>query len=51
MKVREGVANLSQIVGDLKSVGYSGCLSLEEFGSGDDREKIVSQGAWIRRWM
>ena len=49
--VREGVANLAQIVGDLKNVGYSGCLSLEEFGPGDDREKIVSQGAWIRRWM
>ena len=49
--VREGVADIAQIVGDLKSVGYGGCLSLEEFGPGDDAEKIASQGAWIRRWM
>ena len=49
--VREGVADLAQIVGDLKSIGYGGCLSLEEFGPGDDGEKIASQGAWIRRWM
>jgi sugar phosphate isomerase/epimerase len=49
--VRKGVADIAQIVGDLKSVGYGGCLSLEEFGPGDDAEKIASQGAWIRRWM
>ncbi len=49
--VREGVANIPQIVGDLKDLGYTGCLSLEDFGPGEDEEKIRGQGAWLRRWM
>ncbi|MFT5088680.1 MAG: sugar phosphate isomerase/epimerase [Candidatus Latescibacterota bacterium] len=49
--VRVGVADIPQIVGDLKELGYGGCLSLEEFGPGDDETKIRQQGAWLRRWM
>jgi sugar phosphate isomerase/epimerase len=49
--VRAGVADIPQIVGDLKALDYDGCLSLEEFGPGDDETKIREQGAWLRRWM
>ena len=47
----EGVADIRQIVGDLKSVGYDGYLSLEEFGPGDDDEKVENQGAYLRQLM
>lgn len=45
----EGVANISQIIQDLKDVNYQGYLSLEEFGPGDDETKIRDQGAYLRK--
>ena len=46
--LREGVANIPQVVEDLKVVGYQGAVSLEEFGPGDDHEKVKEQGAYLR---
>jgi len=46
--LQEGVADIPQIVADLRDVGYAGYVSLEEFGLGDDDEKIKGQGAYLR---
>jgi sugar phosphate isomerase/epimerase len=43
-----GIANIAQIVADMQAVGYQGFLSLEDFGPGDDAEKIRTQGAYLR---
>jgi len=47
--LREGVADIPQLVRDFKDVGYEGYLSLEEFGPGDDAEKLREQGAYLRK--
>jgi sugar phosphate isomerase/epimerase len=47
--LREGVANIPQIVQDLKDVGYTGYLSLEDFGAGEDADKVREQGAYLRK--
>ncbi len=49
--LRDGVANIPQIVADFRQVGYQGCLSLEEFGPGDDEAKLRDQGAYLRRLL
>ena len=46
--LKEGVANIPQIIGDLKAVEYAGALSLEEFGPGDDHEKVKESGTYLR---
>ncbi len=46
--LKEGVANIPQIIADLKHVGYRGAISLEEFGPGDDAEKLQEEGAYLR---
>ena len=46
--LRDGVADIPQIIQDLKDIGYTGYLSLEEFGPGDDDEKVGQQGAYLR---
>lgn len=45
----EGVANIPQIIQDFKDLGYTGYLSLEEFGPGDDGKKISEQGAYLKK--
>ena len=47
--LREGVADIPQIIQDLHDVGYKGYMSLEEFGPGDDETKIAEQGAYLRQ--
>ena len=47
----EGLAPIAQIVADLEAVDYNGCLSLEEFGPGDDDDKVNRQGAYLRSLM
>ncbi|MDP6038091.1 MAG: sugar phosphate isomerase/epimerase [Candidatus Latescibacteria bacterium] len=47
--LREGMANIPQIIQDLKDVGYTGYMSLEEFGPGDDDTKIGEQGAYLKK--
>jgi len=47
-ELRRGVADVPQIIRDLQAVGYDGFVSLEEFGRGDDEEKIRAQGAYLR---
>lgn len=49
--LREGMADIPQIIQDLKDVGYRGYLSLEEFGPGDDEEKISNEGAYLKELM
>ena len=46
--LREGVADIPQIISDLKAVNYQGAISLEEFGPGDDIEKVREEGAYLR---
>ena len=46
--LQEGVADIPQIVADLRDVGYAGYVSLEEFGLGDDDEKTKGQGAYLK---
>ena len=45
----EGVANIAQIVEDLQTVSYEGYLSLEDFGPGQDDEKVQRQGAYLKQ--
>jgi len=47
--LREGMANIPQIIQDLKDVNYDGYISLEEFGPGDDDAKIGEQGVYLRK--
>jgi sugar phosphate isomerase/epimerase len=47
--LREGVADIAQIVQDLVDVGYDGCVSLEDFGPGADDDKVKEQGEYLRQ--
>ena len=47
----EGLAPIAQVVSDLSTIDYTDYLSLEDFGPGDDEEKIRDQGACLRRLM
>ena len=47
--LREGVADIPQIVQDLKDVGYAGYLSLEDFGPGEDDVKVKEQGQYLQK--
>jgi sugar phosphate isomerase/epimerase len=49
--LREGMANIPQIIQDFKDLDYKGCLSLEEFGPGDDETKLGDQGGYLRKLM
>jgi len=49
--LKEGVANIPQIIKDLKAVGYTGAISLEEFGPGDDHAKVKDEGAYLRHLL
>ncbi len=46
--LRDGVADIPQLVQDMKDLEYSGYLSLEDFAPGDDDEKVRSQGAYLK---
>lgn len=46
--LKEGIADVAQIVGDLKAVGFEGYISLEDFGPGEDDDKVRDQGAYLR---
>ena len=46
--LREGVADIAQIIQDFKDVGYDGYLSLEDFGPGKDEDKIGQQGSYLQ---
>ncbi len=45
--VREGIADIPQIIQDLKDVGYTGYISLEDFGPGDEERKIAEEGVYL----
>jgi len=47
----DGVANIPQIIEDFETVGFQGCLSLEEFGPGQDEDKLRDEGAYLRRLL
>ena len=44
----EGLAPIRQIIDDFKSISYDAYLSLEDFGPGDDEDKIRDQGIYLR---
>ena len=46
--LKEGIADVARIVGDLKAVGYEGYISLEDFGPGEEDDKVRDQGAYLR---
>lgn len=46
--LKEGVADIPQIIADLKHVGYRGAISLEEFGPRSDADKVREDGAYLR---
>ena len=48
IELREGVANIPQIIDDFKAVDYQGYLSLEDFGPGKDDAKLRDQGAYMK---
>ena len=47
--LREGIADIPQIIQDLKDLGYANYISLEQFGPEDDDKKIGEQGAYLRQ--
>ena len=49
--LREGIADVGQIIRDFKDVGYAGYLSLEDFGPGGDDTKLGEQGEYLRRLL
>ena len=49
--LREGIADVGQIIRDFKDVGYAGYVSLEDFGPGDDDTKLGEQGEYLRRLL
>ncbi|MBT5873170.1 MAG: sugar phosphate isomerase/epimerase [Candidatus Latescibacteria bacterium] len=49
--LKDGIANVAQIVGDLRSTGYIGHISLEDFGPGEDSDKVRDQGAYLHSLM
>ena len=49
--LKAGIADVARIVDDLKAVGYEGYISLEDFGPGEDDEKVRDQGAYLKTLM
>ncbi len=47
----DGLAPIADIVSDFNAIDYADYLSLEDFGPGDDEEKIRNQGACLRMLM
>ena len=55
-RLREGLADIPQLISDLKAVAYEGALSLElfipeNFAPGNDDEIVKSEGAFLRELM
>ena len=55
-RLREGLADIPQLISDLKTVGYEGALSLEmfipeNFAPGNDDEIVRTEGAFLRQLM
>ena len=53
-RLAEGVADIPQLIDDLKTVGYNGALSLElfipeNFEPGNDDEIVQTEGAFLRK--
>ena len=49
--LREGVADIPQILQDFQWMNYAGYLSLEDFGPGEDSDKVREQGAYLKKLM
>ena len=53
-RLAEGVADIPQLIDDLKAFGYQGALSLElfipeNFAPGNDDEIVKTEGAFLRK--
>jgi sugar phosphate isomerase/epimerase len=46
--LRDGVADIPQIIQDMKDLGYTGYISLEDFGPGKEDDKVRQQGAYLK---
>ena len=49
--LQEGVANIPQVIADLRSVGYSGYLSIEDFSTLDADTRLGQGSAYLRRLL
>ena len=47
----EGIANIPQVIADLRSVGYSGYLSIEDFSTLDADTRLGQGSAYLRRLL
>lgn len=50
-RLREGVADIPQLIDDLITVGYEGALSLELFVPGDYDDILKTEGAFLRQLL
>ena len=49
--LQEGIANIPQVIADLRSVGYSGYLSIEDFSTLDADTRLGQGSAYLRRLL
>ena len=47
----EGIANIPQVIADLRAVGYSGYLSIEDFSALDADTRLGQGSAYLRRLL
>ena len=47
--LKEGVANIPQVVADLRAVGYDGYLAIKDFSARDADLKLRGGAAYLRR--
>ena len=49
--LEEGIANIPQVIADLRAVGYSGYLSIEDFSTLDADTRLRQGSAYLRRLL
>ena len=49
--LEEGIANIPQVIADLRAVGYSGYLSIEDFSTLDADTRLGQGSAYLRRLL
>ena len=49
--LQEGIANIPQIIADLRSMGYSGYLSIEDFSTLDADTRLGQGSSYLRRLL
>ena len=49
--LEEGIADIPQVIADLRAVGYAGYLSIEDFSARDADTRLGEGGAYLRRLL